>query len=122
MKKDNNTTLALVETIVEGIREKKGKRIAILNLAGIEDALCDFMVVAEGNTPTQVSALEDSVWDTVQKKLNDKPLHTHVGGGEWIAMDYIDVMVHLFVPEQRKYYGLEQMWSDAKQTLLPDED
>ncbi|MDD7437610.1 MAG: ribosome silencing factor [Bacteroidales bacterium] len=122
MKTKNNTTTALVETIVEGIREKKGKRITIIDMGGIDDAICDYMVVAEGNTPTQVNALEDSVWDTVQKTLSDKPIHTHVGGGEWIAMDYVDVMVHLFVPELRKYYGLEQMWADAKQTSLPDED
>lgn len=122
MKTKNSTTTALVETIVEGIREKKGKHITILDMGGIDDAFCDYMVVAEGNTPTQVNALEDSVWDTVQKKLGDKPIHTHIGGGEWIAMDYVDVIVHLFVPEQRKYYGLEQMWADAKQTSLPDED
>lgn len=122
MKTKDKVTKALVETIIEGIREKKGKHITVIDMGSIDDAICDYMVLAEGNSPTQVSALEDSVWDTVQKKLSDKPIHTHVGSGEWIAMDYVDVMVHLFVPEQRKHYGLEQMWADAKQTILPDED
>ncbi len=120
MKTDS--TKALVDTIVEGIREKKGKHITIIDMQSIDDAFCDYMLIAEGNTPTQVDAIEDSIWDTVNKRLGDKPIHTHVGSGEWVAMDYVDVMVHIFVPELRHYYGIEQIWADAKQSNLPDEE
>lgn len=120
MKTIDNVTTTLVDTVVDGIREKKGKRITIIDMKSVEDAFCDYMVVAEGNTPTQVGAIEDSVWDLVQKNMGEKPIHTHTGSGEWIAMDYVDVMVHILVPELRQYYGLEQMWADAKQTNLPD--
>lgn len=120
MKTSKNEATTLVNTVVEGIQEKKGKRITVIDMTSVEDAFCDFMVVAEGNTPTQVSAIEDSVWDTVLKNVGEKPIHTHTGSGEWIAMDYVDVMVHILVPELRQYYGLEQMWADAKQTNVPD--
>lgn len=120
MKTDKYTPKALVDSIVEGIEAKKGKHITVLDMQHIDDAFCDYMVIAEGNTPTQVDAIEGSIWDTVQQQLAEKPIHTHTGSGEWIAMDYVDVVVHIFVPELRHYYSIEQMWADAKQTTLPD--
>lgn len=112
----------LVDAVVEGIREKKGRNITILDMRQIEDAICDYMVVADGNTPTQVEAIEDSIWEVVRKASDEKPLHVHKGSGEWIAMDYVTVIVHIFVPELRSYYNIEGLWADATQRRLPDEE
>lgn len=122
MKTSNQPTTALLEAVIEGIKDKKGKHVTVIDMANITDAFCDYIVVAEGSTPTQVNAIEGAVWDKVHNELNDKPIHTHTGSGEWVAMDYVDVVVHIFVPELRHYYNLEQMWADAKQTVLPDEE
>ncbi|MDN4753021.1 ribosome silencing factor [Porphyromonadaceae bacterium W3.11] len=118
---EDNTKM-LVAAIVDGIREKKGKNISILDMRGVDDAICDYMVIGEGNTPIQVDAIEDSIWDIVHSRLNEKPIHEHKGVGEWIAMDYSDVIVHLFIPELRSYYNIEGLWSDADIQFLPDEE
>lgn len=117
-----NNTETLVSAIVDGIREKKGKNIAIIDMRQLDDAVCEYMVIGEGNTPIQVDAIEGSVWDVVQKQLNEKPVYEHKGSGEWIAMDYVDVMVHIFVPDLRGYYNIEGLWADAPIELLPNED
>lgn len=122
METVNNSTTELVDAIVEGIREKKGKNISFIDMRGLDDAICDFMVIGEGNTPIQVDALEDSIWDYVQKHLGEKPVHVHKGSGEWIAMDYVDVIVHLMVPDVRSYYNIEGLWADARIERLPDLD
>lgn len=110
-----------MNSIVEGIREKKGTKITVLDMTELGTTICDYMVIAEGNTHTQVEALEDSVFDIVLKRTGDKPVYTHKGGGEWIAMDYIDVIVHLLTPDLRHFYNIEQMWADAEIQRLPDE-
>lgn len=88
----------------------------------LDDAICDFMVIAEGNTPIQLEALEGSVADYTRLQLHEKPTHTHRGDGHWIAMDYISVIVHLFTPELRQYYNIEQLWADAHTEQVPDLD
>lgn len=112
----------LVHHIVTGIRDKKGKKINILDMTGMHDAVCDYMVIASGQNPNQLRALEDSVWDKVFEETGEKPVYIHFGGGEWIGIDYGDVIVHLFMPEPRDFYKIEQLWEDAPQTLLPDLD
>ena len=95
-------TKALVQAIVEGMQEKKGKNIVTVDLSQTVGAICQYMVICEGNTPTQVSALSDSVWDFARRNANEKPLS--IGGqwgAEWIGMDYATVLVHLFLPERR---------------------
>lgn len=115
-------TSPLVREVIEGVRDKKGRSVAVLDLRKLHERVCDYMVIAEGNTPTQVEALEGSVYDRVREELSERPLHTHKGSGEWIAMDYGDVMVHLFVPQLRQYYDLEGLWADAQITRVPDLD
>ena len=112
----------LVASIVKGIQDKKGSQINLLDMTGFHDAVCDYMVVAQGQNPNQLRALEDSVWDKVFEETGEKPVYIHFGGGEWIGIDYGDVMVHLFMPETRRYYKIEQLWEDAPQTLIPDLD
>ena len=114
-------TKALVQAIVEGMQEKKGKNIVTVDLSQTVGAICQYMVICEGNTPTQVSALSDSVWDFARRNANEKPLSIDGHqGAQWIGMDYGTVLVHIFLPERRAFYNLENLWADAKVTSIPD--
>lgn len=116
-------TKALVKTIVEGLQEKKGKNIVTVDLTRLSGAICEYMVICEGNTPTQVSALSDSVWDFARRDAGEKPLSIDgVQGAQWIGMDYGTVLVHIFLPEQRAFYNLENLWADSKVTQIPNVD
>lgn len=118
-----NQTEELVKTIVEGLQEKKGKNIVTVDLTQFPGAICQYMVIGEGNTPTQVSALSDSVWDYVRRNANEKPISMDgAQRAEWIGMDYGTVLVHIFIPEQRAFYNLDNLWSDAKVTHIADLD
>ena len=108
-------TKELVNTIVEGLQEKKGKNIVTVDLTQLSEAVCQYMVICEGNTPTQVSALSDSVWDFARKKAGEKPLS--IDGNQSGT-----VLVHIFLPEQREFYNLETLWSDSKVTQIPNLD
>ena len=114
-------TQILVNTIIDALQDKKGKKIVTINLANIDTAICKYFIIAEGNSPTQVSALSDSVWDKVYEKIHEKPLGA-VGMNEaqWVAMDYGTVMLHIFIPNIRDYYNLENLWADAETTEIPD--
>jgi ribosome-associated protein len=111
----------LVETIVEALQEKKGRQIVTMDLSKLESSICHYFIVCQGNTTTQVSALSDSVWDMVYERLYEKPMGA-VGMKEaqWIAMDYGTVMLHIFIPEIRAFYNLENLWADATVTEIPD--
>ena len=114
-------TEALVHSIVEGLRAKKGHAITILDLHRLHDRPTDYMIIAESNSPTGISTLEESVREVVEEQAGERPIRVHTGSGEWIAMDYVDAMVHIFTPELRTFYHLEQMWEDADLTRLEDE-
>ena len=111
----------LVETIIKGIQEKKGSAIVVIDLTGMEGTICHYFVICQGNSPTQVEAIAESVGDVVREELHEKP--SHVVGLEnalWVAMDYSDVLVHIFVPDVRQYYDLEHLWEDAPMRTIPD--
>ena len=116
-------TEELVKRIAEGIQEKKGKDIVVADLTDTDNSVCKYFVICEGNTPTQVAAIADSVNDYVRIHLGVKP--TVVEGlrnARWVAMDYSDVLVHIFLPDVREFYNLENLWADAKLTYIPDID
>ena len=114
---------ALVETIVKGIQEKKGSNIVVADLAGIEGTICHYFIICQGNSPAQVEAITESIGDFARKEHDEKPAHV-VGleNAQWVAMDYGDVLVHIFLPDVREYYDLEHLWDDAKLTRIPDLD
>jgi ribosome-associated protein len=122
MNKDNMyETEELVKRIAEGIQEKKGKDIVVADLTDTDNSVCKYFVICEGNTPTQVAAIADSVNDYVRIHMGVKP--TVVEGlrnARWVAMDYSDVLVHIFVPEDRTFYNLENLWADARLNLIPN--
>jgi ribosome-associated protein len=118
MKKDlNQAGKQLVDAVVEGIQEKKGTDIAILDLTGIDNTICQYFVLCNGDSNVHVDAVADSVVDYVRKKLNDKPIHVEGReNAEWILVDYVDVVVHVFQRPVREFYNLEGLWADAKRT------
>ena len=114
--------IQLVETIKEAIQDKKGCNIVVPDLTKIEGTICQYFIICTGNSPTQVEAIAESIGDVVREKLGEKP--AHVVGLEqamWVAMDYTDVLVHVF-PDVREYYDLEHLWEDAPLTRIPDLD
>ena len=93
------------------------------DLSGIDGTICHYFVICQGNSPSQVEAITDSVGEFARKELGEKPVHV-VGleNAQWVAMDYTDVLVHIFLPDVREYYDLEHLWDDAKLTRIPDLD
>ena len=114
-------TTSLVETITKGIQEKKGQRIVVADLSSIEGAICHYFVICQGNSPSQVEAITESIGDFARKEMGEKPA-TVAGleNAQWVAMDYGDVLVHVFLPDVREYYDLEHLWDDAELTQIPD--
>ena len=104
----------LIETIVEGIQDKKGKDIVSLDLTGFDGAICSHFVVCNADSTTQVCAIADSVEEAVYLKLGENPWRVEgKQTGLWVAMDYVDVVVHIFLTELRDVYRLEELWADA---------
>ena len=116
-------TETLVQTIIKGIQEKKGSNIVVADLSGIDGTICNNFIVCQGNSPTQVEAIAESVGDMARIELQERPAHV-VGleNAHWVAMDYTDVLVHIFLPDVRQYYDLEHLWDDAQLTHIPDLD
>ena len=114
-------TNSLVETIIKGIQEKNGHNIVVVNLSGIEGAICSHFVICQGSSPSQVDAIEESVSDYTREHAGEKPIKV-IGkeNSQWVAMDYEDVMVHIFLPDTREYYDLDHLWDDAELTVIPD--
>ena len=118
-----NTTNQLVETIKEGIQEKKGKGIVIADLTQIDGTIANYFVICQGNSPSQVEAIAESIADFCRKKLGEKPVNVAgLGNDQWVAIDFVDVLVHIFQPEVRHFYDLEHLWEDANLIEIPDLD
>ena len=118
-----NDIKQLLDSITEGIQEKKGKRIRIVDLNDVDETICKYIVICEGNSPTQVSAIYDSVRETARKGAGQKPVSVDgLRNCLWIAMDYTDVIVHIFLPETREFYDVDNLWEDATFTDIPDFD
>lgn len=116
-------TSQLVETIKKGIQEKKGQHIVVADLQQIEGAICRYFIICQGNSPSQVEAITESVGEFARKELGEKPsMVAGLENAQWVAMDYSDVLVHIFLPDIREYYDLEHLWDDAKLTQIPDLD
>lgn len=118
-----NETELLLQSIIEGIQEKKGKDIVVADLKGIDGAICNYFVICQGNTPTQVNAITESIYDMVYNKTEERP--TTINGlrnAQWVGMDYGSILVHIFLPELRNFYNLEHLWADSKLTQIPNLD
>ncbi len=113
----------LVDAIIAGIQEKKGREIVHVDMTEIEDAATPNFVICTGNTTIQVDAVADSVREVVEKTLGARPFnYDGYQNSQWIVIDYGTVYVHVFNPEFRERYRLEELWADAKLNRIPDED
>lgn len=113
----------LLEKIIEGIQEKKGKEIVVVNLTKLPEAPCSYFVICEGDSNTQVNAIATSIKNITGKNLNVKPIATDgFENCQWIAMDYGYIIVHVFQRPFREFYDLEHLWEDADLKFIPNID
>jgi ribosome-associated protein len=107
----------IIKTIIAAIQEKKGENIISLDLRKINEAVSDFFIICEATSSIQVRAIADNVEHRVHEKCDEKPYH-HEGFQQlqWVLVDYVNVVVHVMLTETRKFYQLEEMWSDAAAT------
>ena len=104
----------IFKTIIHAIQEKKGENIVSLDLRKIPEAVSDFFVICEASSGTQVKAISDSIQAEVEKSCSELPYkHEGTQALQWVLIDYVNVVVHVMVPESRRFYKLEDMWSDA---------
>ena len=109
----------LISLIIKGIDDVKGENIQLLDLRDIENTVCNYFIICSGNSNTQVNAIAGSVQKIVSKELKDKPWHIEgQTNSEWLLMDYVNVVVHIFQKHVREYYDIESLWGDAKITEI----
>lgn len=119
MAKKNVSNDDLLANIIKGIEEVKGNDIDILDLREIDNTVCDYFVICNGNSNTQVNAIVSSIQKIVSKELKDKPWHVEgTENGEWVLMDYVNIVVHVFQKHIREYYNIESLWGDARITSI----
>jgi ribosome-associated protein len=121
MKKKSDGTEGLLSNIIKGIFEKKGLNVLKIDLRKLENRFADYFVICHASSTTQVSAICDSVEDTVRMYESEKPAHIEgLENSFWVLLDYGTVIVHIFLEEYRNFYSLESLWGDA--VIEPMED
>ncbi|WP_257657342.1 ribosome silencing factor [Parapedobacter lycopersici] len=113
--KKSGLSTHLSEVVIHGMQEKKGNEIARLDLRNIHSSLADYFVICHADSAVQVHALARSVEEEVYKVLKQEPWRKEgLEHGEWILLDFVDVVVHIFKTEKRKHFGIEDLWGDAE--------
>ena len=119
MTKENSNADQLISVIISGIEDVKGQNINILDLREIENTVCDYFIICEGTSNTQVNAIVNSIQKKVSKETKDKPWHIEGSdNAEWVLMDYVNIVVHVFQKQTREYYDIESLWGDAVTTEI----
>lgn len=119
MKESKN----IVNNIVAACQDKKAKDIVIVDMTELPGTICEYFVICEGNTPIQVSAISEEIVDYLKKKTQERPITIDgLTEGRWVGIDYGTVIVHVFIPELREFYNIENLWADAKLERIPDID
>ena len=122
MKKRYEGAESLLQSVVNGIFEKKGLDVLKIDLRKLENRIADYFVICHGTSPTQVDSICDSVEDTVRKETGEKPVHVEgLDNCFWVLLDYGDVVVHIFLEEYRNFYTLESLWADGEITEMKDQ-
>lgn len=113
------TSSTLSQQIAEGMLEKKGSNIVIMDLTEVKNSIADYFVICSGNSDTQIDSISDSVEEMVFKRSHQNPWKREgKENKEWILIDYVNVVAHVFNKEKRSFYGLEDLWGDAKVTRI----
>ena len=119
MSKPKSNEDSLISNIVLGIDNVKGIDVSLLDLRDIENTVCSYFVVCTGSSSTHVNAIVSAIKKTVSKELKEKPFHTEGNdNAEWVLIDYVNVVVHVFQKQTRDYYNIEELWGDAKTTKI----
>ena len=113
----------LIEAIVEGLQEKKAKNIVVVDMSELDGAAFKYFVICEGSSTTQVNTIGESVMKYLRENLQTKPFaYDGFANSQWIVVDYGEILVHVFLPETREFYKLEQLWADAKINQIENKD
>nr|WP_299345680.1 ribosome silencing factor [Allomuricauda sp.] len=119
MQKTKASADELIALILHGIEEVKGVDINLLDLREIENTVCDYFIICNGTSNTHVNAIVSSIQKTVSKAIHDKPWHIEGSeNAEWVLMDYVNIVVHVFQKHTREFYDIEGLWGDAKVTMV----
>ena len=119
MQENKTSADELIALIIQGVDEVKGHNINLLDLREIENTVCDYFIICNGTSNTHVNAIVGSIQKTVSKAIHDKPWHIEgEDNAEWVLMDYVNVVVHVFQKQIREYYDIEGLWGDAKFTTV----
>lgn len=120
-KKKGLDSEKLSQIIVDGMQEKKAADIVVMDLRKVKNAVADFFVICSGNSDKQLEAIADSVDEQVYKTLKEKPWHVEgKNNKEWMILDYISVVTHIFRRDRREFYALEKLWGDAEITEIEE--
>ena len=123
MAKKIDATNILLENIINAIQDVKGKEIISLDLRKIDSAICKYFVICTGTSNTHVNSIESNIKKTISRDLGEKPFHIEGNNiGEWVLMDYSDIIVHVFQKKTRAFYNIEDFWGDAKFRNYKDEE
>ena len=119
MQKRKASADELIALILHGIEEVKGLDINLLDLREIENTVCDYFIICNGTSNTHVNAIVNSIQKSVSKETTDKPWHIEGReNAEWVLLDYVNVVVHVFQQQVREFYDIEGLWGDAKMTMV----
>lgn len=113
----------LTKLVVAGMQEIKARDIVIMDLDAVDAAVCNYFVICHGTSHPQVKAIADSVEEIVLKEMKERPWHKEgLSNAEWILLDYVDVVVHIFLEDKRDFFRLEDLWADAKIERIADDN
>lgn len=116
---NKNNSDKQISLIIKGIEDVKGKDISILDLREIENTICDYFVICTATSNTQVDAIVNSIRKTVSKEMQEKPWNVEgLTNSEWVLIDYVNIIVHVFQKHIREHYDIESLWGDAKLTQI----
>jgi ribosome-associated protein len=109
----------IITEVIKGIENVKGEKILLLDMRKIDNTPCDYFIICSGSSNTQVTAIVNSIQKNVSKKIREKPYHIEgLENAQWVLIDYINLVVHVFQDEIREYYDIEELWGDAKTTKV----
>lgn len=116
---ENTNPEEIVRTAIDAMVDKKGAEIISLDLRHIPNAVCDYFVICHGTSTVHVEAIAEGVLEKLLHECNERPWHKEgMDHAEWILVDYVNIVVHVFLEEKRRFYNLEDLWADAKKAII----
>ena len=117
----NKDNQLLIETIIDGIQDVKGKDIVVLDMEKLPNSVAQYFVICSGDSSTQVDSIAQTIARKTKTELHEKPWHQEgMNNAEWVLLDYVNVVVHVFYRDRRQFYNLEDLWADAKTISIPE--